>query len=90
MTSEGFQSLIWTTSVNTNVAEAIASALAKVEEVATDNDRIVTQATQTVTVLSAQQPAAKQASDAVGFKFPRGYTGDFFLITVCAATVAKF
>lgn len=84
------QSIAYATGMNTNIMAALTTAFNATADAADNDGRIVTQVSHTVTVLSSKQSAARLAADALSFKLPRGYTGDIFLVTVCAATVAKF
>lgn len=84
------QSIAYATGMNTDIMAALKTAFNAAADAADNDGRLVTQVSHTVTVLSSKQSAARLAADALSFKFPRGYTGDFFLVTVCAATVAKF
>lgn len=82
------QSLFWAVGLDVNVTRALGTAMSKLDSVAIDNGRLITQISHTTTVLTGSQPALAAVFTRLGHTGRVDRRGEYFLVTACATTVS--
>lgn len=82
------QSLFWAVGLDVDVTRALATAMSKLDSVAIDSGRLITQISHTTTVLGGSQPSLAAVFKRLEYTGHVNRRGEYFLVTACATTVS--